>query len=234
MSDRCHHSANLPFPALAENQSQLGNVVPRSSLKDFVGAQQLAFTSHSLEQAYDLSVLQFPLDLYQIGLAYLVTGVGQPQAKSAVVGEQQQSLGVLVEPPDREQPRQRVRQQIDRPFPAMRVPIGAENAGGLVERNVHLAPDNDRLAIDGHRVAVGIDLAAKNTDGLAVDEDLALLDQLLAPAPRGYARVRKEFLETNHKDMVARPRRTWQAAGADDGETTRTAGYLYDRHPALQ
>ena len=41
-----------------------------------------------------------PLNLGEVGLAHLVGGVGQPVGQLAVVGEQQQALGVLVEPAD--------------------------------------------------------------------------------------------------------------------------------------
>ena len=51
-------------------------------------------------------------NLGEIGLAHLVGGVGQPVGELAVGGEQQQALGVLVEPADVDQPGGEVTDQV--------------------------------------------------------------------------------------------------------------------------
>ena len=108
----------------------------------------------------------------------------------AVVGEQQQSLGVQVEPPDADQPRQVLRQRAEDGRAALRVGAGGDEAARLVEQEQPraLAP-RQRLAVDADAVG-GRDVERWRGDGLAVDRHAAGRDPRLGLAARRHARPR--------------------------------------------
>jgi hypothetical protein len=136
----------------------------------------------------------------------------QPQAKSAVVGQKQQPFGVVVQPADSEQSRQRGRQQIEDAFPAVRVVAGAEHAGWFVEQEVNLAFDADRFSGNGDTIFTGIDLGAELSNRLAVDGNFALADERLAVAPRAEAGFGEKLLEPDehYSGLVfGRPNTRW-------------------------
>ena len=124
----------------------------------------------------------------QVLLVDAVAGVGDAVGQLAVVGQQQQALGVGVEPADREHPRLG-RHELDDGRAAVGVLGRRDDAGRLVEQVVDEAGlGADRRPVDLDEVDVGIDAPAEHGD-LAVDRDPPGGDQLLAdppapPAPR--------------------------------------------------
>ena len=96
-------------------------------------------------------------DLGQVGLRHLVRRVGQPVREVAVVGQDQQALGVGVQPADVEQPllagRRLPSRSVER-APALRVVHGRDHAARLVEHQVEVPPGRrDPGAVDPDDVA---------------------------------------------------------------------------------
>src|SRR6185312_8846484 len=114
-------------------------------------------------------------------------GVGQFERarQPAIVGQEQKTLGVEIEPADRDQPRQPLRQIVEYRRPAFRVGMGGHQATRLVKHEQAGAlARRQRLAVDGHGI-VGGDVERRRIDHAAIDRDAALHDPFLGVATRG-------------------------------------------------
>ena len=120
--------------------------------------------------------------------------VGEPVGEVAVVGEEQETLGVGVEAADGEHARL-VGHELDDRAPALRIVRRGHHPGRLVEEVVHEVgggryPD----AVDLDAVALRVD-PAPQLGHLAVDGDAAVLDELLAHPPAAEAGTGEDLLE---------------------------------------
>src|SRR5215467_7974532 len=132
----------------------------------------------------------------QVGLGHAVPGMRQPVREIAVVGEQHQAFGLIVQPAHVVQPFLPVAEEVaDRP-PAPVVRHRGEHPGGLVERQVHqVLAGWDAQAIHPDDLVVRIDPGAVAADGLAVDLDPPFGDQLLAVPAAAQARGGHHLLQ---------------------------------------
>ena len=110
--------------------------------------------------------------------------------EAAVVGEEQQALGVDVEPADRDDARQVRRQGVENGRPPLGIAGGGDEAAGLVEQEEPGALGRgEPLAVDPDVVLVG-HVVGGALEHLAVDGDAALGDPGLRLAARAQARAR--------------------------------------------
>jgi hypothetical protein len=151
--------------------------------RDEVGAfrlEQFALVFHALGESLELAFIDSPLDDRQILLADPVPGVSEVEAEFSVVGEEKESLAVLIQPSYGEQIAPLAGKQVeDRPS-LFRVASGAEEAAGLVEDDVDLAPGPYNASIDGNFSACCIHLGAQGLDHLTVDGDVSADNQLFS------------------------------------------------------
>lgn len=111
----------------------------------------------------------------------------QPIGQVAVVGQEQESLAVGVEPSDGKEPRI-IRHQPDNRRPALRVEGGRDDADRLMQRQVatriarygHL----DKLAVDSDHIRVGIDTRAKLAHDASVDGNASVHDHIFGGPQR--------------------------------------------------
>ena len=133
----------------------------------------------------------------------------QRTRQPAIIGEQQQALGVEVEPADRDQPRQAFRQIVEYRRPSFGVGMGRHQPARLViQKQPGALARRQRLAIDGDGV-VGGDVERRGVDDAAIDADAALHDPFLGVAARGQPRPRQHF-----RDPVAGLLLAWRPRGA--------------------
>src|SRR3546814_2595077 len=125
--------------------------------------------------------------LFELRLANVARGAGaigafDPAGREfelalefAVVGEEQQSLGIIIEAPDRHQAGQALGQQVIDRLAPFGVARGGEAAGGLV-KTVEAGRDGfrDRVAVDGEAVERGEQLRGLGGN-FAVQGDAPLL-----------------------------------------------------------
>ena len=119
-------------------------------------------------------------------------GVGQFERarQPAVIGQQQQALGVEIEPADRDQPRQAFRQIVEHRRPPLGIGMrGHQPARLVIHEQPRALARRQRLAVDGDDV-VGGDVERRRIDDAAVDGDAALRDPFLGVAARGEAGAR--------------------------------------------
>ena len=125
----------------------------------------------------------------EIGLGHLEAGMGEPVREFAVVGEQHQALGVVVQPADVEQALGPVAEEVGDGFVAAGVGHGGQHLGRLVEGQVHQpGPGRDPFPVHPDHLVFGVDPGAEPADRLPVDLDPARADEFLAvpaaPDPR--------------------------------------------------
>ena len=154
---------------------------------------------HAFEEPFDLLLGRNAVDLGQVGAPHAKARVHQQVSEIAVVGDDQRAFHVVVEPPHRVDALGDLLEiRLDR-LPPLGIAQGGDHPGRLVEQVVHLVLRlADGAAIHRDHVLVQIRLAPQLADDLAVDGDLALLDQLLALAPRGHAGVGEDLLQPLH------------------------------------
>ena len=122
-------------------------------------------------------------------------GVGQLVGELAVVGQEDQAGALLVEPADRVDALGDLREQVDDQGLAGGVVVGRDVTLGLVDGVIDVPLGVDLLAVDGDDLVLRVDLGPQLPDGLAVDRDSALEDQLLAGAARADPGVGENLLE---------------------------------------
>ena len=122
----------------------------------------------------------------EVRLRHAVARVRDALGELAVRRQEEEALRLLVEPPDAEDPPlPGVRDQVDRARPRLANLVRADDARRLVEQVVApLARVRTQLhAVDVDDLGLGIDLEPELGHDLAVDGDLAALDQLVRSAP---------------------------------------------------
>src|SRR4051812_34090346 len=138
-------------------------------------------------------------------------GIGQLERarEPAIVGQQQQPLGIEIEPADRDQPRQALGKIVEHRRPPLGIGMRGHQAARLV---IHEQPRalarRQHLAVDGDGV-VGSDVERRRIDHPAVDGDAALRDPFLGITPRGEASAGNHLGDTLAGFLDAR--RLWRA-----------------------
>ena len=136
---------------------------------------------HTGGQADHLRIADFRAHGDAVGFGNMVAWVHDEVGKFAVVGEQQQALTVFIQSADGVHPLRYVLHQLRYASSAQLIVHGGHKAARLVEHDiVFLAAllKIDPLAVDGHDIAVWIDLLSQCCR-TTVDFDFALLDPLL-------------------------------------------------------
>jgi len=102
----------------------------------------------------------------------------------AVVGEEQQTLGVEVEAPDRIQLARVGRQEIEDDGPAGRIAPGGDVSARLVEEQVlQRGAPGQRSPVDRDAIVLGIRLRARLEPDGAVDGDASFREQPFSGSP---------------------------------------------------
>ena len=159
---------------------------------------------HALDRGFDGAVMdagerQPCAQLVELRLGHLAVGAhavaAQPAGRRqfehagerAVIGEEQQPLGIEIEPADADQARQVCRQMLEDGRPALRVGVGGHQPARLViEEQPRALARRQRRAVDGDMVLRG-DVAGRRSDHGTVDRHAAGRDPSFRLAPRRQA-----------------------------------------------
>src|SRR6266508_2892383 len=172
------------------------------------------------------------LDLSKVPLLDAVARMGKAVGEVAVIGEQDQPLGVPVQPADRDHPRV-LWHHLDHRRPALRVIGGAHHSQRLVQHPVaQPLVDHDPRAVDLDPIGGRVDPPAHLLHDLAVDRHPSGTDQLLDRPPGPKARRTQRLVEPQPLAVLGpgaagpawwRPRtgRRSCRAGAAGGRTRR-------------
>ena len=128
--------------------------------------------------------------------------MGNPVGQIPVVGHEKKSLGVIVKPSDRIDPRRNVRDQRHDRVPALVIRNRGHIANRLVQHDIHhFLFGSDQFSVKFDLVVVLINLDAHFGDHSAVHTDPALLDQGLCPAAGRNPAVCQKFLQSHHRSI---------------------------------
>ena len=122
--------------------------------------------------------------------------MGDSLRKGTVVGHQQQALAVLIEAAHRVQTGRDIADQLHHRLAAQLIAGGGDIAAGLVQGQIVellVLLDVDALIVHMEHIPVGVHLVA-HLDGVAVDLDAALGDDLLGGAAGAQALLCHDFL----------------------------------------
>src|SRR6266851_4592617 len=184
------HIADFAVLAFADRKHQpdIGALVALQRRVDRTVFDAVDFDA--LFQFIELALRDFALGADAI--APQPAGIGQFERarQAAIIGQQQQALGIEIEPADADQPRQSLRQIVEHRRPSFRVGMGGHQAARLVKHEQPRAlARRQRLAVDGDDI-VGGDVKRRRIDHAAVDGDAALHDPFLGVAARSQSRPR--------------------------------------------
>ena len=176
----------LPERHAAEPGAQI--LQPGGHTLGAVAQRQPGFKGRSV------SVIHLSVDLGQIDLVHMVPGGEQAVGQLSVVGEQQKSLGVLVQPPDREQAPVFLRQKVQH---GLLPPVfgGSQHTAGLVEHQVAEFCPDDLCAIHFDALGRWVHFALGGAFHLSVHAHTALLQQQLGLFAGPAARVREQLVQ---------------------------------------
>jgi len=113
----------------------------------------------------------------------------------AVVGQQQQSFAVPVEPADREDPRLPLGNQVHHGRATLGISSGGEDSPGLVKEPVAGRLRRDRTTVQGDAILAWVRAVAEGGDA-AVHRDPSLAHQQLAASPRAEPGCGQDLLES--------------------------------------
>jgi len=189
---RFQHLADLAVLALGQGDGdpEVGHRRP------FLGLVQLGLqraVAHAVDGHAVLQGVELVLGDAAMGAGAIAAhdaGLGRLQrpGQLAVIGQQQQALGIQVQATDGDQPGQAGWQGLEHRRAALRVLVGGHQADGLV-----IAEQAGRLGLAHHLAIDGEDIArlhlhSRGGQGAAVDGHAPGLDQPLDIAARGDAR----------------------------------------------
>ena len=127
-------------------------------------------------QGVELGLPDGPMGAHAVAAQPAGRGQLQHPREPAVVGEEQQALGVDVEPSDSDDPRQIRRQGVENRRPPLGIASGGDEAADLMEQEQAGALGRgEPLAVDPHVVFVG-HIVGGALERLAVDRDAPLGD----------------------------------------------------------
>ena len=195
--EKSRHAADFPVFPFAENEM----IMAWPDFPDGFGPQNISgIRDPGTGQLPDRIGRKFAFEADQIGFFHFIAWMGQPRHEIAVVGKQDQSFAVLVQPSGGNQADLfRLRNEIDRLFGGVPVVQGADVAPRLIQHDVKFfrrrsnrsAPEFHAVAgHDPHRAAFGSD---------SVDFDQSGSDQPFGTAAGADSGSAQKFGQTDRR-----------------------------------
>ncbi len=173
------HFANLALESLGQDYLQTA----RSNAENLFHPREAFLDGKAFLHLRREGEVEFAVERDDVGLPHFRRGMRQALGEIAVVGDDEQALGFLVEAADVHDSRPARGQEIVDGAFGGRLGRGAEIAGRLVQDRHEGKRHFDRLAVDDHPV-VGVDARGQFAQPVTVDRDGAFEDQLFTGAPR--------------------------------------------------
>ena len=187
----CRHPPDLPVFSFAEDEV----VTAWLDRPDRAGPEDITIVRYSaFRKQADRFRSEFARKTDPVGFFHFVTGMRQPGDEIAVVGKQDQSFAVLVQPAGGNQTGGFcLRDEVDRFFGCVPVFQRADVTARLVQHDIELFRlRNDQLSVEFHPVARP-DPFASAFRGPAVDGDLTRGDQFFRTPPGADAAAAEIF-----------------------------------------
>src|SRR5438309_4455758 len=193
---RLHQPLDQVRPAFGDHHAHPGILRGTRMHLRLQRAGAAVLQTHPRPQPLELSRSGHAVHLRQIGPPHPEAGVHDRERESAVVGDDQGALDVVVQPPDRVDALRDVLEIRLDGRPVLRIAQGGDAARRLVENVVDLVLRlADGAAVHLDEILLDVRFAAELADHLPVDADVPGLDQLLRLASRGDAGVGEDLLQ---------------------------------------
>ena len=159
-------------------------------------------------EAFEGAIVGAAADFDEIGFGNVRGGFGELLGESAVVCEEEESFGGVVEAADGIDARGKIAEELHDGGAAFRVAGGGDVAFRFVEHEIDGSLGGlDGFAVDGDGVGGGVGFSAECGDDFAVDGDAAGEDEFFGFAAGGDAGGGEEFLEAfghGSRELVVR------------------------------
>ena len=180
------HPLDLVGAPLGDRQFDPGILLGLPDFPDLSRAREAIFQPDARFQRPDLRVIEDPAHLHQIGLRDVIAGMQEPLRQRPIVGEQEQPLGIVIQPAHRNDARLDPAQKLPHRETALlpRTFERGQHTPGLVEHHIGLGRGWLEVAsVHLHMVAGRVHLEAHLRSNPAVDGHAPLADQLFRLAP---------------------------------------------------
>src|SRR5690606_30707790 len=195
-AERAHHVLDLTVLAFAEADGEPGVGALLAVECRLDCPVEHAVNGNAVLEAFERLRLDLAVDAHAVAAQPAGRRQLEHAGETAIVGEQDQALGVNVEAADSDETRQAFRQHIEDGLAAFRIAAGRHHAGRLVEQEQARALDRrDFLAVEFDLVG-RLHVDRGRGQHLAIHLDAAVDDQALGIATRGNARARKALGDT--------------------------------------
>jgi len=173
MADGFAHPPDLAVASLADDYLQRSGVLCLVVAGQFHPRRggDAVIEGYAHPQPVELFLARPAGDGGYICLVDPVTGMGQGVGKLAVVGHEEQSLGVVIQPPHRVEADGDGGDKIGHRFSAARVAESGNNAAGFIQQHVYFFFASQRPAIDGDDVPPRLHFGAEFGDNPPVHGD---------------------------------------------------------------
>ena len=192
------HPPDLAVAALVDGDAVIiGRVIP--DLLHLCRRRHSVVQRHAFFQRFSFLLSERTIYMYKVLLAQLEAGVCQAVGEIAVVGQQQQPGGIVVQPAHRIKAQAAVfiREDIEDSPPAAVIAGSGQQVQGLVQHDDYFGPgmERDRFSVEGDLVRLRVDRHGIALGLPAVDGDAAHLygaDYLTPGAQAGFNQVSEQ------------------------------------------
>lgn len=146
----------------------------------------LAIQNNAFEQFWREALIPGSLQRYRVLFLDLITGVSDTLRQLPIVGQEEQALGLRVQPADAKEPAKFQWKQIKNSVASVNIFASADEASGLMQHNGNRRLDVDKSAIDLNVIAWSR-LDGEVCANLPINRHSAGRDQLVASPPRADA-----------------------------------------------
>jgi len=136
-----------------------------------------------------------------IGFRDAVTGMGKSDGEQAIVGDDDEALGVPVESASAEEAGADAREDVDDGALSGLRDVGADEAARLIKEEGSWGLGREGATVDGDGRGGQVDARAECCDGMAVDADAARRDEFLGGSTTCHPAGGEHFLQTLFDDI---------------------------------
>ena len=195
MAELREHPANLAILAFGENHFEDACLSLLADDPHALGSNLALGEPDTLGELVENLALGKAGDHDSINLLNAKFGVSEFVGEVAVVGQENQTRALLVEPSDCVHPLRDLGEQVDHQGFSGGVVIAGDVTLGLVDGVINMPLKPDLLTVDMNGRVRGVDLDAEFLGNLAVDRHSPLRDEFLASPSRSQARLSEDFLQ---------------------------------------
>jgi len=208
MSQGVKHAAHLPLSTFGNHHHNAASIAATLQIENLRRSRFASVDKNTRLEAFTGFGARMPLDFDEVLLFNLVTGMTNTMIEIAIVSKEKQTLGVLIQTSDRNDPiiAKTSREQIHDRKTVMRVVSRSDDSGGLVKKNRHPLQRLDEITVDHDLVFFGVDSSAKGRGRLAVHLHTAGLNQKFSSTSRSVTAVRDVFVDAHalgHERIIA-------------------------------